>query len=233
MAEMQYSDAAYIYAIRNTKNGRAYIGSTVDYRERFWAHRSYLRSGGHHSFILQRAWDKHGEAAFEFKVLFVCPKAMRDFYEMRAFALADYNVNRTAKQILVRGGWHHTEEHKQKMSSLFKGRIISAEQRAKLSAASTGKKRGQAFREKCRARQLGWSPSDATRAKLGEKSKAAWAASVEKNNALTKSVYDAYDGSVSIIAMCKEAGLGIGTFYTACKRLQLPPPKHVAKRHKI
>lgn len=61
---MNYADAGYIYAIRNTVNGNAYIGSTTNYKSRWFTHKSLLRKGKHHSFILQRAWDKYGEAAF-------------------------------------------------------------------------------------------------------------------------------------------------------------------------
>lgn len=58
-----------IYKIRNVVNNKFYVGSTVDSRKRFWAHRKALRLGNHDSAYLQRAWDKYGEDRFKFEVV--------------------------------------------------------------------------------------------------------------------------------------------------------------------
>jgi group I intron endonuclease len=58
-----------IYKIRNVVNGNYYIGSTVDSRKRFWAHRKDLRLGQHVCVYLQRAWNKYGEDCFKFEVV--------------------------------------------------------------------------------------------------------------------------------------------------------------------
>ena len=58
-----------IYKIRNVVNGNYYIGSTVDSRKRFWAHRKDLRLGQHVCVHLQRAWNKYGEDCFKFEVV--------------------------------------------------------------------------------------------------------------------------------------------------------------------
>ena len=60
-----------LYEIRNTGNGVTYVGSSVAIRKRWAEHRKMLLKGKHHSIYLQRAWDKHGEASFEFNVLAV------------------------------------------------------------------------------------------------------------------------------------------------------------------
>jgi group I intron endonuclease len=57
-----------IYQIRNVLDGHYYIGSTVDSRKRFWAHRKALRAGTHDCRHLQRAWLKYGEDVFKFEV---------------------------------------------------------------------------------------------------------------------------------------------------------------------
>jgi hypothetical protein len=44
------------------------------------------------------------------------------------------NKNRRGKS--NKGGWHHSEEHKKKISLLFKGRTVSAETRAKISGSN-------------------------------------------------------------------------------------------------
>jgi len=58
-----------IYKIRNVVNGNYYIGSTVDSRKRFWAHRKDLRLDQHVCVHLQRAWNKYGEDCFKFEVV--------------------------------------------------------------------------------------------------------------------------------------------------------------------
>jgi len=58
-----------IYKIRNVINGYYYIGSTVNSRKRFWAHRKDLRLGRHVCIHLQRAWNKYGEDCFKFEIV--------------------------------------------------------------------------------------------------------------------------------------------------------------------
>ena len=58
-----------IYQIRCVPNGKIYIGSSVDIRERWSQHRWSLRRGQHQNRFLQRAWNKYGEAHFELSVL--------------------------------------------------------------------------------------------------------------------------------------------------------------------
>jgi len=58
-----------VYQIRNIKNGKIYIGSTIDYVGRQKRHLRRLTNGNHHSIILQRSWDKHGSDNFIFEVL--------------------------------------------------------------------------------------------------------------------------------------------------------------------
>lgn len=58
-----------IYWIKNTLNGKFYVGSTVQRYVRWKTHRTKLRAGTHHCAHLQAAWNKYGEASFEFKVI--------------------------------------------------------------------------------------------------------------------------------------------------------------------
>jgi len=58
-----------IYKIRNLVNDKFYVGSTVDARVRFQAHRRKLRAGKHQSPHMQAAWDKYGEECFIFEVV--------------------------------------------------------------------------------------------------------------------------------------------------------------------
>lgn len=61
--------APVIYKIRNVVNGKFYVGSTTDTRERFRTHRNKLRAAKHHCTHLQAAWSKYGEECFVFEVV--------------------------------------------------------------------------------------------------------------------------------------------------------------------
>jgi group I intron endonuclease len=58
-----------VYEIRCIPNGKFYIGSAVNLRERWRRHRWGLKRRGHHNELLQNAWDKYGEENFTFTVL--------------------------------------------------------------------------------------------------------------------------------------------------------------------
>lgn len=61
--------ASGIYQIRCIPTDKIYIGSTVNLRSRWGQHQRSLRQGKHANSHLQNAWDRYGEAAFEFSVL--------------------------------------------------------------------------------------------------------------------------------------------------------------------
>src|SRR3954451_7784989 len=58
-----------VYAIVHTASGRTYVGSAKFVVVRWNQHVSDLSNGTHHNMFLQRAWDRYGPVAFEFRVL--------------------------------------------------------------------------------------------------------------------------------------------------------------------
>ena len=58
-----------LYKITNVVNGKFYVGSTGNVRERFRQHRNKLRRGVHHCAHLQAAWNKYGEDCFKFSII--------------------------------------------------------------------------------------------------------------------------------------------------------------------
>ena len=58
-----------VYLIQCNKNGKNYIGSSKNIKERWREHISCLRDKRHHSMKLQEDWDKFGEDQFEFHIL--------------------------------------------------------------------------------------------------------------------------------------------------------------------
>ena len=111
-----------IYQIENTINGKRYIGSAVNIKGRFAMHKSTLRNGTHANRYLQRAWDKYGEEAFKFVILFCCSRESLIFHEQRAIDANNdlYNICPTAGNFL---GCVHTEETKKKISESKKGSV--------------------------------------------------------------------------------------------------------------
>lgn len=61
--------SACIYCIKNKINGHCYIGQTIDYSGRISKHRTELRGNRHCNMILQRAYNKYGEDAFEASII--------------------------------------------------------------------------------------------------------------------------------------------------------------------
>lgn len=58
-----------VYSITNKVNGKVYIGSAVDFKKRWGAHKRCLKKGVHPNSYLQKAWNKHGSVSFIFAVL--------------------------------------------------------------------------------------------------------------------------------------------------------------------
>jgi len=127
-----------IYEILNTVNGKLYIGSAVNMRARFSCHLSQLRSSAHGNRHLQRAFDKYGEDALVFfPVEHVKDKKKlidREQFWLNALDVCDiskgYNISPTAGSSL---GAVRSPEICKKLSE--KGKNISTETRAKMSAA--------------------------------------------------------------------------------------------------
>ncbi|WP_221090097.1 NUMOD3 domain-containing DNA-binding protein [Deinococcus aquaedulcis] len=86
-----------IYEIRNTVNGKYYVGRAECFRTRFNRHRYELRHGRHHCLYLQRAWTKYGEEAFDFVEVAECDLEAAIQLETERLQSGDerlYNVSR-------------------------------------------------------------------------------------------------------------------------------------------
>jgi len=216
----------YVYAVENTVNNRCYIGSASDYKSRWHTHRSSLRRGKHHSFILQRAWDKYGEDAFVFKVLVICALEQRIEYENCLMPLQSYNVLRTARERLVRGGWKHTEAFRQKMSVLHKGKRLTAEHCEKLAEAARTREYDAESREKARQRQLKLLASDVYKQKLHEAGEKARTLKSEACAQRARLAHAALLAGATVRNACKQNKISEQAFYKHVKTMSLSLPGH-------
>ena len=160
-----------IYKIVNTVNGHKYVGSAVDIKRRWRKHKSDLKRNNHHSQILQRAWNKHGEDVFEFSIIEECSPvkeiliSREQFWidTLNAYGKNGYNISKAAGSPMM--GRKHTEETLKKMSESQKGVPVSQEAKDKIGNAHRGKIVSEEIREKLRIANR--NPSVETRIKMG------------------------------------------------------------------
>jgi len=71
---MSYKRLCGIYLIRNIRNGKVYIGSSLHMKNRWRDHRYDLKRNNHDSLHLQASWNKYGRDNFEFSIVELCPE---------------------------------------------------------------------------------------------------------------------------------------------------------------
>lgn len=134
-----------IYKITNLVNDRFYIGSTFNFYERFIQHRADLRKNKHNNQFLQNSWNKYGEENFSFAIMEVVSNIddllIREQHwldETNSYnRCVGYNIAKNAKAPMT--GLKHSNEAKEKISKVHKGKIISEEQKEKASNFHKGK----------------------------------------------------------------------------------------------
>lgn len=141
------TSAVYLIAQNNEPFNR-YVGSSVHVDRRWHVHRCLLRSGKHHSAHLQAAWNKYGEHSFDFFVLERCKPSELLGVEQFFIDLLTPSLNHGPAAAPTRG------------------RTLSAETKAKISAARLGRKLSEEFRAVLSAAHRGRSLSERHRASI-------------------------------------------------------------------
>ena len=170
-----------VYRLTCTVSGKAYIGITRFHpNERWLHHRHHAVSEGRRT-ALGAAIRKYGAENFVLETLATAPDDVEAVALERAFIVA-YGTLTPKGYNLTSGGEfakNITEEVRQKMrgrvvsaetrakiSHNNKNRIVSAETRAKMSASRKGKKLGPASPEAHESMRLAWSSTRVPRPKL-------------------------------------------------------------------
>lgn len=117
--------ASGIYSITNSRNGKRYIGASVNIDLRWSVHKSILGNNKHHNIHLQRAWNKYGARVFEFVVLeSIENKSKKYLHAIEQWWLyhhkGEYNI--ADKVSTSTFGRKHSEETKLKIGKASKGR---------------------------------------------------------------------------------------------------------------
>lgn len=112
-----------IYGIKNNQNGKIYIGQSVDINGRFARHKTHLKHGRHRNLHLQRSYNKHGAASFEYFVIEECDKFSLAKREQHHIDNNKGNIYNSELCVEDKSGLnnsffgkHHSEETREKMS---------------------------------------------------------------------------------------------------------------------
>jgi group I intron endonuclease len=139
-----------IYVLTCRTTGKSYVGQTIDPLDVRWGEHVGCSSRG--QTLLYRAIRKYGPDAFERRVIEECNASILDDRERHWIAelktLKPNGYNMTVGGQGTRGH-KHTEETKQHLSKVHKGRIVSAETREKMRISATGRKLSDEAKRKC------------------------------------------------------------------------------------
>ena len=173
-----------IYCIRNSVNGKCYVGQSRDIKLRFYQHQYHRKS------YIGNAITKYGIEAFNWEILELCTEELLDDRECHWIATLNcmnsngYNLksggeeggrhSEETKQKISetltgqkhtqervenirksRVGKRLTHEHKQKISTTLKNREFSEEHRKRLSIVNTGKRHTEETRRKLSEQRKG------------------------------------------------------------------------------
>ena len=128
-----------VYLIRNTANGKVYVGSSYRIPKRWKEHCRDLKYNRHSNTRLQNSWNKHGESAFELEVVCYCNKSELLNQEQLALWAFDavntgYNIALKADQPPANKGVPKTKEHNLKVSKSHLGKKLSVPHKEALKA---------------------------------------------------------------------------------------------------
>lgn len=181
-----------VYVIRNTENGKCYVGQTrfTNPMRRFSVHINSSKKGS--PYALHSAIRKYGVDSFTVELL--CSVPFASLNNMESYFAEQYSsytwdtpggynmvwcggskVARSgikmsestrASLIASRTGSKHTDESKQQISAALKGRILSPETISKSAASRTGRKLSDETRAKIAKKAHGRIISEEQRAKI-------------------------------------------------------------------
>lgn len=98
---MQRKILSCVYEIKNTRNNKRYIGSTINFKQRIGRHKWMLKHNVHKNKALQRDYNHYGVDAFEFTVLKKCkPSQLKEFEQdyIDMYIWNRYNCNAAVSQ---------------------------------------------------------------------------------------------------------------------------------------
>lgn len=132
-----------VYVIKNVKNNRVYVGSSIDLDKRCCDHSSDLNRGVSRNKSLQEDWDLFPDGSFEFEILEECDSSLlldkEQFHMDKITQKMGWNFlyNRHPNAGSPKG-FKFSESTKRKMSISHKGVDLSDEHKKNISLARKG-----------------------------------------------------------------------------------------------
>lgn len=163
-----------VYAILNIINDKCYVGSAIDFADRWRLHLLELNRDNHHNRHLQAAWNRYGAHNFMFVVLeYTDNEGEREQWWIKELDATNhelgYNICTFARN---RKGVKASEETRAKLSESHRGYKHSPETKAKMSLAhkgnkgSLGRKQTPEHKANILAGRKGYFPTEETKAKI-------------------------------------------------------------------
>ena len=122
-----------IYRIFCKANNKSYVGSSDrTCRRRRNEHWCRLRQGKHHSFHLQRAWNKYGEQSFIYEVL---EEGVEDLDGREAYWTKELQASSREHGFNLKEVKRISDDTRAKISATLMGHATSEETRAKISSS--------------------------------------------------------------------------------------------------
>jgi group I intron endonuclease len=152
-----------VYDIIHTASGKRYVGSAANsFKTRWRQHRNHLRAGKHKSAHLQAAWNKYGEATFEFRII-----RITEPHEAVEYEQAYIDMYKAADR---KHGYNIAP-----IAGSMRGTKRTASQKAAISELSKKQQSTQAARQAASERTKKYFSDPAARQAHSEKAKRQWA----------------------------------------------------------
>lgn len=150
------SQKSGIYKIVNKVNGKYYVGSSVNIKQRWKTHIYQLNKGIHNNPKLQFAWNKYGKETFIFEIVETVSVELLEKIEQSYLNIikndyinqkdTHYNISYDSNNPMR--GRKHTDGFKIKQSERLMGHVHSNETKKKISISSKGRTVSQSTRIK-------------------------------------------------------------------------------------
>jgi group I intron endonuclease len=139
----EYDQCPAIYILKNNKNGKVYVGETMNLRQRVY---SYHKSNIDTPRPILRAINKHGLENFSFEYQYYPDMSKDELLDIEERLIKEHNslMSGSGYNVCSRGQNRYLAtqslEARKKRSEIFKGRVITEEWRENMSKAKSGEK---------------------------------------------------------------------------------------------